>query len=328
MGDPFVEQRAQRVEVTYRIALPNRADRLDIVDANSTGVQHVLRRGGLASYEPPTMATLLTLFEQEADSLTFFDVGANMGLYSLVCAAMFDPVAVHAFEPTPATAAVARAAARANQLNIEVVEVALSDINGTATLHLSDNSDSSNSLAAGFKVSSTSVTVPVVRLDDHVASSMVAPTVMKIDVETHEPAVLAGAAETIAEHRPFIVIEVLRRSGRDHGVEINDAMGGLGYSCYELSADPDWVSRPTVTGAAKTTNRDWLLAPAPLPDDFAERWSRWTDALAACGPETNPRVPLWLTLRAVLRRGGLSEAAAVARRFLAGGYRERSGRSR
>ena len=130
--------------MSYTLPLPGRADRLDIVDPNSTAVQRALRRDGLAGYEAVTMATLLTLFEQQAPGFSFYDVGANMGLYSLLCAALFDVQTVHAFEPTPSTAATARRIVRANNANVAVFECALGDENQMAELHLSDASDSSN----------------------------------------------------------------------------------------------------------------------------------------------------------------------------------------
>jgi hypothetical protein len=139
--------------VSYRIRLPAASGsvRLDIVEPNSTSVQRALRRGGLAAYEPPTVATLLTLFEGQPPGFGFFDVGANMGLYALLCAKLFEPGVVTGFEPTPSTASVARKIVKANRLDIDVVAAALSDENGEATLHLSPVSDSSNSLVEGFR---------------------------------------------------------------------------------------------------------------------------------------------------------------------------------
>ena len=235
--------------MTYKIAVPGGTRGLDIVDPHSTAVQRSLRQGGLAAYEPPTLTTLLAIFEQESDALTFFDVGANIGLYAEVCAEGFRPQAVHAFEPTPTTAAVARAIVRANRLNVEIVEAALGDQSGVAVLHLSDESDASNSLVAGFKPSSESVTVTVRRLDGYVRATNVHPTVIKIDVETHEPAVLAGAVGTIAADRPYIVIEVLHRNGHDHGTEITAAIEPFGYSYYRWGATPDWVAHSVIAGA-------------------------------------------------------------------------------
>ena len=314
--------------MAYRIPLPagGRSAWLDIVEPNSTAVQRALRRDGLAAYEPPTVATLLTLFSDAEPGFTFFDVGANMGLYALLAAAMFEPGAVDAFEPTPATASILRGAVKANGFAIDVVEAAVGDRNGSARLHYSAKSDASNSMVEGFKESSSSVSVRTMRLDDHVRHGARDPHIIKIDVETFEPAVLAGAADTIARARPFIVIEVLNRRGHDHGIEITAAMEPFGYSYYELAASPTWQAESMVHGRAKSRNNDWLLAPCPLEAQFGERWSMWRSRLDDCGPDRNSRVPVLPASRAAMKRGGLSEVLATARRYVAARRRDR-GRS-
>ncbi|MDX2380325.1 MAG: FkbM family methyltransferase, partial [Acidimicrobiia bacterium] len=303
--------------MSYRIPLPTDGQRsLDIVEPNSTAVQRSLRRNGLAAYEPPTVATLLALFEDQPDGFGFFDVGANMGLYALLCASLFEPEVVDAFEPTPSTSQVARTIVKKNGLDVTVAEIALSDSNGTVTLHLSDKSDASNSLVEGFKTSSAGIDVERTRLDDYVQRTGHRPQVMKIDVETHEPEVLAGADETIRRERPFIVIEVLNRHGRDHGLEITEAMAPYAYSYYELSDPADWHPRSEVTGALGTPHHDWLLAPAPLDDQFAARCEVWRDRLARCGPERNSRVPVRRSVMAAARRGGVREVVAAGGRYI------------
>jgi FkbM family methyltransferase len=316
--------------MTYRIPLPagGRLPTLDIVEPNSTAVQRSLRRNGLAAYEPPTLTTLLTLFDDQNDGFTFFDVGANMGLYALICASMFSPGAVDAFEPTPTTVAVLRKVVDANRLAINVIEAAAGDVNGRAVLHLSAKSDSSNSMVAGFKESSGAVEVETIRIDDHVAATGRTPNVMKIDVETFEPAVLAGAARSIERHRPFIVLEVLNRRGRDHGVEITQAMARFGYSYYELSASPVWDERVAVEGATGSPHNDWLLAPAPLDEQFGQRWRSWSARLEECGVDRNSHVPIALSVRAAMRRGGVGEVIATARRYGAELRRKRARRTR
>jgi FkbM family methyltransferase len=311
--------------VTYRIPLPEGGSHsvLDIVEPNTTAVQRALRRDGLSAYEPPTVAAALALMDLASPTFTFFDVGANMGLYALLAAAMFDGATVHAFEPTPQTVAVLEAAVAANALDIHVVQAAVAETNGTAVLHLSAASDASNSMVEGFKQSYGAVEVVTVSLDEHVRRTGVAPDIMKVDVETYEPAVLSGASETLATYRPSIIVEVLNRRGHDHGEDITRVIESYGYSCYELSARPTWEAQSAVRGRPASLNNDWLLTPQPLAPDFEQRWLRWRTRLDGCGPERNSRVPLMLSARAALRRGGVNEVYAAGRRYLAARRRER-----
>jgi FkbM family methyltransferase len=311
--------------MTYWLPLPDGGSRsrLDIVEPNTTAVQRALRRDGLAAYEPPTVAAALALMEQAAAAFVFFDVGANMGLYALLSATMFEGATVHAFEPAPQTAAVLRRAVEANAVDVHVVEAAVADANGTAVLHLSAVSDASNSMVEGFKASRGAVEVATISLDEHVRRTGVAPDIMKIDVETFEPDVLSGASVTLERHRPAIIVEVLNRRGHDHGEDIMRAIEPYGYTYYELSAEPTWEPQSAVSGRPGSLHNDWLLSPQPLPADFSVRWTRWRTRLDECGPERNSRVPLLLTARAALQRGGVSEVYAAGRRYLAARGRER-----
>jgi len=302
--------------MTYRIPLPvgGRQSQLDLVRSSSTGIQRQLRRDGLASYEPSTAAALLTLFEQHGDDLSFADVGANIGVYSCLAAAMFRPCAVRAFEPSPTTAAVADAIVRANRLPVHVERVALSDEEGHARLHLSPIADTSNSLDAGFRGGDESIDVVLTTLDRYVADSGWVPNVMKIDVETHEAAVLRGAAETLRRHRPSVVVEILTgRRGRDFAAEISDAFDGLGYLRYELTESPTFVAADRLRSSDGPT-RDWLLSPEPLADDFAARHAHWAGLIAACTPDRNPRPGVGEAVAGAMRRGGLREVIATAGR--------------
>ena len=304
--------------MTYRIPLPKGGDRttLDIVDPFSSMVQRFLRREGLRSYEPETAATLLTLFEMQEGPFVFFDVGANIGLYSHLCAAMFENSEVHAFEPTPVIAEIARSIAYANSIDVQVIEAAVSDEAGTAALHLSNTSDASNSLEKGFKPSSDSLQVDRLTLDEYRRRTGSSPATLKIDVETHEAAVLAGAAELLLADRPFVIVEVLRRKRTEQGKAIQAAFAELGYEFYQLTATPDWVPQANIRGSG-TVERDWLLAPSSLPPNFAERWSEWQQRLDQCGPDRNSRPPLGGAAAAAFRRGGATELVSSAGRFVA-----------
>lgn len=304
--------------MAYRIPLPEggRLASLDIIEPNSTAVQRFIRREGLGAYERSTAATVLALCELHEPGFTMFDIGANMGLYSALAASMFSPGAVHAFEPAPRAASVARQIVIRNQLVGEVFEAAVSDETGSASLHLSPVSDASNSLVEGFRNATEHIEVETVRLDDHVARTGLDPDIVKIDVETHEPAVLRGARSTIGRCRPAIVIEVLRRRDRDHGEEITELMREFDYHYYELPASPTWEPRSVLSGSG-TIDRDWLLVPEPIDPALPEAWARWNERLAACRPDRNPRAPIVPTIRAALDRGGWREVVATGKRYFA-----------
>jgi len=278
---PHLPDGARRAQVRW----------LDIIDGTSTAVQRNLRRGGVSGFEPSTMATLLTLFADRPAGFTFFDVGANIGLYGSTCAMLFEPGHVVAFEPTPSTAAVARRIAAANGLDTRVEELALGDEEGEAQLFLSAKSDASNSLVEGFKEAVGTVTVGVTTMDRYVAQSGLVPDVIKIDAETFEPQILAGAVRTIESSRPAIVVEALRRGGVDHGKPLNKIMKRLHYTFYRIDAQPSWEARPSIRAARRSgegpVHRDWLLVPDPLDAQFENRYRAWFSAVALCTKDRN-----------------------------------------
>ena len=302
--------------MTYRIPLPEggRSPVLDIIEPNTTATQRFIRREGLGAYEPPTAAAMLALCEYHDPGFVVYDVGANMGLYGQLAASMFSPLIVHSFEPTPSSAEVARRISVRNRLAVTVHQVAASDEVGHAVLHLSPGSDASNSLVEGFRVTDDRIDVRTVTIDSMVNETGDRPDIVKIDVETHERAVLDGARVTIENHRPSLIVEVLRRKGHDHGEEINAFFAGLGYRCFELSAEPDWEPHAGVRGSG-TTDRDWMVLPDDLPTDFPERWAVWRDRLSACTAERNPRPPIGESVKAAFRRGGWREVVATADRY-------------
>jgi FkbM family methyltransferase len=240
---------------------------------------------GLAGYEPEAMACFLALL-QAARPGAVLDVGANVGLYALLAAAASGRD-VRAFEPTPELAAVARATARRNGLEVVVEEMALGRTSGTATLYLSDRTDSSNSLAAGFRPSSRQLEVPVETVDAYCARTGVAPAIIKVDTETTEPDVLAGATGTITRHRPWIICEVLH--GRRPG-ELAQVMGPHGYSWYHLGGEAEPQPVDDLTGDPTHVRLMYLLSPRPVDARFWTRAAAWGEAVrrTAPAPPANP----------------------------------------
>jgi len=302
---------------------PGAPVRLDLLDGASTAVQRQVRRVGIGGYETPTMATLLAVAAQQPAPV-FFDVGANVGLYAAMVARLFDTEAVVAFEPTPSTAEIARRIMSANRLDVRVEEVALGAEDGTADLYLSAKSDASNSLVEGFKRSTGVVQVPVRRLDAYVEATGLVPTLLKVDTETFEPQVVAGGVETLRRHRPAMIVEVLKRRGHDHGVELTAAMAGLGYHFHRIDVDLTLAPSEVIEGDDRSPHHDWLLTPDPVGDDLRAAAGAWRRALAACGPDTHPRLPIVSTVRGIARSQGWGAVARAARNRLRSAVRSRS----
>ncbi len=268
---------------------------LNVLSRKETAVQRQLRRAGLAGYEPLTQATLLTLAQYAPPHAAVYDVGAHIGLY----AALVDLVhggkrlQTVAFEPTPHTAGLCRALRDGNGLDFDVRQMALSDRSRTAELYLSLKAESSNSLNPGHRAHAESVRVPVGTVDDFAERHGHAPFLIKIDVETHEPEVLAGAHRVLREHRPWLVCEVLPGTDRGAMAAALRGLTALGYGLHLIHPETPWRPHDAESYRAHVQGqcRDWLFAPEPLTDDFYATQRAWLRAVLECGKEENLLVP-------------------------------------
>lgn len=236
---------------------------LDLLDGRASANQRRLRHKGLAGWQWETTAALLSAFELTAKPGTFLDVGANAGVYAILCRLLWPQINAIAFEPTPATARAGIRWASANDVDVAFEQLALSDDEGPALLHLSDRSDASNSLVAGFRESSEAVEVETTTLDDYVESRDIVPTVIKVDVEQHELSVVRGAKRTLQRHEPVIVMELLKapQSRKAHRL-----LQDLGY-------EPDTVD-----------TRDCVYWPGTFPTRWDEVFQGWLAAVERCRP--------------------------------------------
>ena len=174
-----------------------------------------------------------------------WDVGANVGLFSF-CAAALGAKSVLAIEPDAwLSQMVARSIVLAG-VPVRVMNVAASDRNGVAELEISARSRAANHLteAQGSGESSTPQfmqAVETVRLDS-LLEQFPAPSVLKIDVETHEMKVLIGAENVLAT-RPTIWCEV----APENSLEVFEFLHQRGYTLY-AAANPK--PRPPLTRRA------------------------------------------------------------------------------
>jgi FkbM family methyltransferase len=151
---------------------------------------------------------------------TFFDVGANIGFYSVLAHHNAPNTDILSFEPVPNIQSAARRFLAANGIPDTICPVALSDHDGTATLYQpAEDHDFGESSADTLVPNSwqarqehSEILVEVTRLDSFLGGRVLKrPVVAKIDVEDHEAAVLRGAVNMIGTCKPIIVCEILPR---------------------------------------------------------------------------------------------------------------------
>jgi FkbM family methyltransferase len=130
-----------------------------------------------------------------------WDVGANIGWFSLLAARVAGPSArVTAFEPVPTNVAQIKANAARNGLPIVVVPAAVAGTSGWSSF------DAESSLTGRLSTDGPMI-VPTITLDDW-AARVGPPNVIKLDIEGDEVAVLAdGAKQLLSVHRPAILCE-------------------------------------------------------------------------------------------------------------------------
>jgi FkbM family methyltransferase len=151
---------------------------------------------------------------REYPARTFLDVGANRGQFALI-ATHYNPGArIHAFEPLASARGILEELA-GEHVEWRVYPVALSDRASEATMYVSRREAASSLLpitsrmvefAAGTEAKGQ-VSVEVARLDEVLGpTDITRPSIMKIDVQGAELAVLRGAAGLLP-HLDLIVVE-------------------------------------------------------------------------------------------------------------------------
>ncbi|MDB5366266.1 MAG: hypothetical protein JWM77_2193 [Rhodospirillales bacterium] len=168
-----------------------------------------------------------------------FDVGANAGFVSRLLRRRASEV--HAFEPNE-NLRPQLDFSFAGFGGMHVVPVAVSDREGTATLRVSaDHNSTQSSLSADLAQVAGEVAVRTTTIDAYCRATGVVPRTIKVDVESHEPAVISGGWETISRHRPLMLIE-FQESAADR--EYRDMLAELSklYRIVRIPAldDPDY----------------------------------------------------------------------------------------
>jgi FkbM family methyltransferase len=138
-------------------------------------------------------------------------IGADVGYYVLLTAALNRPGRVFAFEPFPAHFAILERNVRDNGLDhVRLFQIAAGDREQTAEL-VNPGTESRLDLSEAGDKTGERVSVPVRPLDAVLASVLQGGTKLdfvQIDVEGAEAAVFRGMEQLLARDRPTLLVEI------------------------------------------------------------------------------------------------------------------------
>lgn len=158
-----------------------------------------------------------------------FDIGANVGFYTLLASVLVEPNGgVFAFEPVPRNLLYLKKHLRTNRTpNVTVIEAAVTDRGGVTYFRESTISSMGRIALEG------NLQVKTVSLDELISAGEIpTPDHIKIDVEGAEMRVLCGAKSMLADAHPTLFLAT-------HGCEIHQ-------QCCRFLERLDYELRPIV----------------------------------------------------------------------------------
>jgi FkbM family methyltransferase len=159
-------------------------------------IDRIVLRAGF--YETEVYEALRPFF---APGAVLWDIGANFGLQAVSVARAEPAMQVHGFEPNPAVYSRLQAHARSNGTSVRCWPLALGDRDGTATLHINTNGNPGMTTLAPWSEAryDAQIQVTLVRAATLIArGDLPCPTLIKIDVEGSEAAVLDGFGDLLS----------------------------------------------------------------------------------------------------------------------------------
>jgi len=188
-------------------------------------------------YEPAVFHYLKT---QVRPGATVLDVGAHVGLFTVLLARWAGPKGqVFAFEPTPLTRAALIDHLILNEVagRVTVCPFAVSDKEGSSFVYTVSNSpENTLSPIHGRLANAEAIEIEVTTLDSFCAARRIRPSLIKIDIEGFELHALRGAKQTLAQHRPTVVVELHPMNWPEIGVS--------GEQMDEFLKDVDYRLKP------------------------------------------------------------------------------------
>ena len=207
------------------------------------------------AFDPTERRLLFSLAEQ---SNVVFDIGANIGWYTLNFANANPSVSVHSFEPIPFTFRYLEKHLELNEVNnVFVNNFGLSNEKGEAQFYWGrDETGSSSMENIQERDHANIVNCQLSTIDDYCEENRLSVDFIKCDVEGAELQVFQGASTILKRDKPAVFAEMLRKWSAKFGYhpnEIIDIFTATGYRCFAYESN-EFKEFFEITDTTEATN--------------------------------------------------------------------------
>lgn len=193
---------------------------------------------------------------------TILDVGANMGIYSLVAKTISPQTEVYGFEPVAHLYTKFAENCKLNGYDITCVHSALSDVDGFTEIYIQPGGLTTASLNP-HTLRTESERIETMTIASFIESNEIEKVdLMKIDVEGYEPQVLKGMGKYLAAMKPTMIIEILTEKV---GEQVEALVKDCGYLFFNIDEGRGPLRQGSLSIVGKSRHsRNFLLCQEPI----------------------------------------------------------------
>jgi len=200
---------------------------------NETGIENITFWEGIENgWEKVSMKLWIELCK---DATCIVDVGAHIGLYTLVAKTINENATVHSFEPIERIYNKLTENLELNNFQVHHARIALSDKDGVA--YINDTDGEALSLDCSLNYNEESSNSGLIQIQTNKLSTIIEKQnmqridVMKIDVEGHEVQLLDGMGNYLKSYKPTMIIEIV---DENNGKQIFEMIKDCNYLFFNI----------------------------------------------------------------------------------------------
>jgi FkbM family methyltransferase len=229
---------------TFRVEVEGGAP-FDVQHTHDYIETSIFWKGLTGGWEATSLSTWIRLARS---ANTIMDIGANTGIYALAAKAVNPRAEVFAFEPMPRVYAKLIHNNEMNGSRIHCENLAASNRDGNAVMydlphssHTYGGTVNKNLYPGNMEVQP--IVVRTTRLDSFIQQQYSGVDLVKIDVESHEPEVLAGLGDELPRSRPTILVEIWNDV---IGEAVERTVADHDYLYFATDDQAPFVQRPSI----------------------------------------------------------------------------------